>query len=90
LNIGYDNKLIEEVEAYKLLGLQYGNTLDWKGQVHCIIPKLSSACFTMMAVTQLMKINMLTLVYFSYFHPIISYGLNLLGKFDSNKVFKIN
>jgi hypothetical protein len=47
LNIGFDNKLIEEVEANKFLGLQIDNNLNWKKHIEYIIPKLSSACFAM-------------------------------------------
>jgi hypothetical protein len=50
LNIGFDNKLIEEAEANKFLGLQIDNNLNWKKHVEYIIPKLSSACFAMRTV----------------------------------------
>jgi hypothetical protein len=40
-----------------------------------IILKLSSACFIMRTVTLLIKINTIKLLYFLYFHSIMSYGV---------------
>jgi hypothetical protein len=54
------------------------------------MPKLSSACFAMRTVTSLMKTETLKLVYFPYFHSIMSYGIILGGNStDSKKVFYI-
>jgi hypothetical protein len=39
------------------------------------MPKLSSACFDMKTVTSFMKTETLKLVYFAYFHSIMSYGI---------------
>jgi hypothetical protein len=86
LNIGFDNKLIEEAEANKFLGLQIDNNLNWKKHNEYIIPKLSSACFTMRTVVPLMTMDNLKLVYFAYFHSVLSYGLIFWGNStDSNK-----
>jgi hypothetical protein len=55
-----------------------------------IIPKLSSACFAMRKVIPLMTRDTLKLVYFAYFHSVVSYGLIFWGNStDSNKVFYI-
>jgi hypothetical protein len=74
LNIGSDNKLIEEVEANKFLGLQIDNNSNWKKHIEYTIPKLSSACFAMRTVIPLMTTDTLKLVYFAYFHTVLSYG----------------
>jgi hypothetical protein len=85
-----DNKLIEEVEANKFLGLQTDNNLTWKKHTEYIIPKLSSACFAMRIAIPLMTIDTLKLVYFAYFHSVLSYGLFFWGNStDSNKIFYI-
>jgi hypothetical protein len=60
LNIGYDSKLIEEVEAYKFRGLQSGNSLDWKRQIEYIIPKFN---LPYGQLTKFMEINMVKLIY---------------------------
>jgi hypothetical protein len=90
LNIEYDNKTIEEVETAKFLGLQIDNNLNWKTHIQYVIPKLSSACFTMRTVTSLMKTGTSKLVYFAYFHSIMSYGIIFWGNStDSKNVFYI-
>jgi hypothetical protein len=43
LNMGFDDKTIEEVETTKFLGLQIDSNLNWKTHIQYIIPKLSSA-----------------------------------------------
>jgi hypothetical protein len=45
LNIGYDDKSVEEVETTKFLCLQIDSNLNWKAHIHFIICRLSSACF---------------------------------------------
>jgi hypothetical protein len=74
LNIGFDSKLIE-VEANKFLGLQIDSHLNWKKHNEYIISKFSSACFAMKTVMLLMTVDTLKLVYFTYFHSVLSYGL---------------
>jgi hypothetical protein len=76
LSIGYVHKTIEEVQTAKFLGLQVDNNLNWKTHIQYIIPKLRSACFAMRTITSLMKTETLKLVYFAYFHSIMSYGIS--------------
>jgi hypothetical protein len=88
--IGYDNKTTEEVLTTKSLSLQTDNNLNWKKHIEYIIPKLSSACFAMRTVTQLLKADTLKQVYFAYFHSIMSYGVIFWGNStDSKRVFII-
>jgi hypothetical protein len=77
--ICYDNKTIEEVLTTKFLGLQIDNKLNPKKHIEYIIPKLSPACFAMRAVTPLLKINTLKLIYSAYLHFIMSYRGLLSG-----------
>jgi hypothetical protein len=89
-NTGYDNKTIEVVLTTKFLGLKIDNNLNWKKHIEYIISKLSSACFSMRTVTPLLKVDTLKLVYFAYFHSIISYGIIFWGNLtDSKRVFII-
>jgi hypothetical protein len=79
-NISYDNKTTEKVLTTKFLGLQLDNNLNWKKHTEYIYPKLSSGCFAIRAVIPLLKVDTVKLVYFAYFHSIMSYGV--LGKFN--------
>jgi hypothetical protein len=72
LNIGCDNKIIEEVLTTKFLGIQIDNNLNWKKHIEHIILNLNSAFFAMRTVTSLFKTDTLKLVYFAYLHSIMS------------------
>jgi hypothetical protein len=72
-NVGHDNKRIKEVLISAFLGLQVGNKLNLKKHIIYIIPRLSSVCFAMRTVMPLLKVGTLKLVYFAYFHFIVSY-----------------
>jgi hypothetical protein len=88
-NVGYDNKTIE-VLTTKFLGLQIDNNLNWKMYIKYVIPELSSAYFAMRTVTPLLKIDTLKLVYFAYFHSIMSYRVIFWGNStDSKRIFII-
>jgi hypothetical protein len=88
--MGSDDNTIEEVETTKFLGLQIDSNFNWKTHIQYIIPKLSSAFSAMRTVTSLMKTETLKLVYFAYFHSIMSYGITFWGNLtDSKKVFYI-
>jgi hypothetical protein len=58
----------------EILDLQFHN-LKWKRHTEYSIPKQSSACFAMVTVTPILKIDSLKLAYFAYFHSIMSYGV---------------
>jgi hypothetical protein len=75
LDIGYDNKTVEEALTTNYFGLQIVNNFSWKKYIEYIIPKLSSACFVMRIVTPLLKVDTLKLVYFEYLHSIKSHGV---------------
>jgi hypothetical protein len=79
LSIGYEDKTNEEEETTKFLGLQVDNNLNWKTHIQYIIPELSSACFAMRTTTSLKNRETLKLVYFDYFHSIMSYGIIFCG-----------
>jgi hypothetical protein len=80
LNIGYDDKTIEEIETAKIPGPQIDNNQNWKTLIQCIIPKLSSTCFEDIHITHEninFKISLLCLL--SFQHVIWN---NFLGKFN--------
>jgi hypothetical protein len=70
LNVGYDDRTVEEVETTTFIGLQIDSNLNGRTRIQYIIPKLSSVCLAMMIVTSLMKTETLKLVYFAYFHSV--------------------
>jgi len=59
----------------KFLGLFINNYLSWKTHVECIKSKLSSACYAQQSVKPYPSLNTLHMIYYSYFHSVISYAL---------------
>jgi hypothetical protein len=89
LHVKYKNKEIANATNTKFLGLTLDNTFFWKNHIDTIVPKLSSACFTVRAVKPFLSQESLRMVYFSYFHSIMTYGLVFWGSSYSNAVSKL-
>ena len=90
-NITYKNKKIGNTWNTKFLGLTLNNnTLSWKNHIDTIIPKLSSATFAIKAVKPFLSQDSLRMVYFSYFHSIMTYGLIFWGNSHySGTIFRL-
>ena len=83
-------KQIRTVHETKFLGLFINNNLSWKTRIDCIKSKLSSACYAMRSVKPYVTINTLKVIYYSYFHSVMSYGLLFWGNSpDSTKIFRL-
>jgi len=75
-NIMCGNKKIANVYYNtKFLGLISDNTLSWRTHIDTIIPKLSSASFALRVVKPFLSQDSLKMVYYSYFHSVMTYGL---------------
>ena len=96
----YENKQITKVETIKFLGITLktikflGITLDsklsWKQHIEDLTPRLNKACFAIRSIKPFMSIEAMRLVYFSYFHSILSYGNIFWGtSVHSKYIFKI-
>jgi hypothetical protein len=90
LQIIYKNKKIAYSCSSKFLGLILDNTFSWKNHIDTIIPKLSSTCFAVRAIKPFLSQESLKMVYFSYFHSIMTYGLVFWGSsYHNNTIFKL-
>jgi hypothetical protein len=90
LHVMCNNKEIANTCNTKFLGLTLDNIFSWKNHIDKIVPKLSLACFAVSAVKPFLSQEFLKMVYFSYFHSIMSYGLVFWGNsYYSNTVFKL-
>jgi hypothetical protein len=90
LHIMYKNKEIANTCNTKFLGLSLDNTFSWKNHIDATVPKLSSACFTVRDVKPFLSQESLRMVYFSYFHSIMTYGLVFWGNsYHSSTLFKL-
>ncbi|PNF40377.1 hypothetical protein B7P43_G01597 [Cryptotermes secundus] len=60
-------------------GLIIDNTLSWNGHVDWLMSRLGSACYAIRALKSCMSQGTLRMIYFSYFHSVMTYGLVFWG-----------
>jgi hypothetical protein len=90
LTVAFGNLLMNEVPVIKFLGIQIDKNLNWKSHMEYILPKLSSAIFVIRSLSYFMSTETLRMVYFSYFHSILKYGIIFWGNSTNNsRVFKL-
>jgi len=75
----YGNNKIANVHNTKFLGLTLDNTLFFRAHIDTIIPKLSSASFALRVVKPFLSQDSLKMLYCSYFHSVMTYGLIFWG-----------
>jgi hypothetical protein len=64
--------------------------MSWKCHVNHVLTKLISACYAIRTVTPHMAEETLRMIYFSYLHSVLSYGIILWGNSPhSISVFKM-
>ena len=74
VSISFEKKHIIKVQKVKFLGLTIYNYLSWNFHIEETIPKLNEACFAITSVRPYLSHEVVTKIYFSYFHSIMSYG----------------
>ena len=89
-DILHGNKKIAMVSNTKFLSLTLDSTLSWRTHIDSVAPKLSSAIFALRIVKPLLSLDALKMVYFSYFHSIMTYGIIFWGNSRySDIIFKL-
>ena len=87
IQITYEDKQISIVNETKFLGLFI---YSWNTHIECIKSKLSSTCYAVRSVKPFLAINTLKMIYYSYFHSVMTYGLLFWGNSpDSKKIFRL-
>jgi len=90
-DIIYKGKKLTTADNIKFLGLTLDNSLSWKKHIEAIVPKLSAATFAMRVVQSFLSLDSLKLIYYSYFHSILTYGIIFWGNTNySNAIIKKN
>jgi hypothetical protein len=56
------------------LGLHLNNHLSWKSHANVLVRKLSSVCYVMRKLSNILNIVTLRIVYFAYFQSLVNYG----------------
>jgi hypothetical protein len=72
-DIMYKEKKLTADDSVKFLGLTLDNSLTWKKHNEAIVPKLSAATFAMRVVQPFLSLDSFKLIYYSYFHSILTY-----------------
>ena len=90
MNTEHDNKMILQTIFVKFLGTTVDNTLSWKQHIDTISPKLNKACYTIRRSKLYLSNDALKMVYYTFFHSVVSYGLIFWGNSTHSKcVFKL-
>ena len=72
------------------LGICINDILNWKYHIEHIPPKLSVVCYIMRSSGPHMSLNILRIVYYSSFKPIINYSLPFWGNSQlSIKIYRM-
>jgi hypothetical protein len=90
MDIGLSHKQIFNSNCTKFLGLIIDNKLFWKDHIDYFTTKLSTTCFIMRGIKSLMSLNTMKMIYFSYIHSVMTYGIIFWGNSPhSIKLFRI-
>jgi hypothetical protein len=90
LCIEYNNKSLLESNEVKFLGITLDNIISWKKHIDTITGKLNKACYIIRKSKHYLSNDALKMVYFAFFHSIMSYGLIFWGNSTHSKyVFKL-
>lgn len=71
---------LEVVNSTIFLGINLDHKLQWHSHIKTLSGKLSAAAYAVRKVRQLTDVETARLVYFSYFHSVMSYGILLWGR----------
>jgi len=69
------NTILTNIHSTKFLGLTLDSMLSWREHFTALTSKLNKACFAIRTIKSFMTTRVLKMVYYSYFHSIMSYGI---------------
>jgi len=55
------------------------STLQWEAHIDSLLMKINAACYAWRTLKPIMSQQVLVMVYISYFHSIMSYGIIFWG-----------
>jgi hypothetical protein len=84
------NAIIANINSTKFLGLIIDSTLSWKDHITRLTSKLNKAWYAIRAIKPFMSLDVMKMIYYSYVHSVISYGIIFWGNSHlSDSIFKI-
>ena len=69
------NSIKTNINSTKFLGLIIYNTLSWKDHIAALTSKVNKACYAIIVIKPFMSVDILRMIYFSYVHSVMSYGI---------------
>jgi hypothetical protein len=70
--------------------MKLDNIISWKKHIEAIIGKLNKACYIIRRTKQYLSSDALKMVYYAFFHSIMSYGLIFWGNTTHSRyIFKL-
>lgn len=75
-----NNEKLEFTTSTVFLGITLDSSLQWGPHITSLSGRLSSAAYAVRKIREITDIATARLVYFSYFHSIMSYGILLWGR----------
>jgi hypothetical protein len=90
IQIVASNSIITNTNSTKFLGLVIDSTMSWKEHIIELTSKLNKACYAIRTLKSLMSPDVLRILYFSYFHTIMTYGIIFwANSHNSINIFRI-
>jgi hypothetical protein len=90
MQIIYSNTIITNINSTRFLGLIIDSSLSWKDHIIELTSKLNKACYAIRAIKPFMSLDVMKMIYYSYVHSVISYGIIFWGSSHlSDNIFKI-
>jgi hypothetical protein len=82
--------IITNINSTRFLRLIIDSSLSWKDHITELTSKLNKACYAIRAIKPFMYLDVMKIIYYSYVHSVISYGIILGGNSHlSGSIFKI-
>jgi hypothetical protein len=88
ISVSYHNNAILSSLNVKFLGIVIKSSCTWKAHIAQLLPKLCKACFLMRVIKPFMSTETLKIVYYSYFHSLMTYGIIFWGNSFSMQIFR--
>ena len=89
LDIKIDNETIRRVENCKYLGVIFDQNLKWNEHINYIIKKTRYLIYIFYKISKYMHRETLKIIYYAFFHSIITYGIIGWGGAYSNSLQRL-
>ena len=84
--IKINDKLLNRVESHKYLGVIFDYNVKWDKHINSIINKTKYLTYVFYKLAKIMSTNTLFLIYYAFFHSVITYGIIAWGGAYNNQV----